>query len=82
MCNCSKKSGAKTKCGDSLNTLREIRNNLVSLYNTSKDYAERKNYGDMKTHVDEIRKSGACPDVEFMAELKTYITNEFARRNK
>lgn len=82
MCNCNRKSGLKTKCGDSLNTLRDIRNNLVTLYNTSSNYAERKEYGEMKTHADEIRKSGVCPDAEFLAELKTYVENEFAKRSK
>jgi len=73
-CGCSK---AGSVCGGDKTKLKSLRNRIVTLYNTSKDAEKRREYKEVRTGVDEVIKSSACPDKKFLAYIKNYVDSEY-----
>jgi len=73
-CSCSQNSNL---CNGKLNELRSLRNQLVTLYNTTKDINKKAEYKELLSQLDEVRKDTKnCPSREFLQGIKDYIENE------
>jgi|32_taG_2_1085360.scaffolds.fasta_scaffold06185_7 hypothetical protein len=73
-CSCSQNSNL---CNGKFNELRSLRNQLVTLYNTTKDINKKAEYKELLSQLDEVRKDTKnCPSREFLQGIKDYIENE------
>lgn len=73
----------KGPCKGSKTELRSLRNQIVTLHNTSSDYEKKQEYLFIIADIDEINKDlEACPDKALLYSLESYIENERNERNK
>lgn len=78
-CGCNATGGA---CGGNKDKLRSYRNKIVTLYNTSKDPNKKQEYKEVLNGIDAVSKSSACPDKEFLLEIKNYVEDEYNKLRK
>jgi hypothetical protein len=73
-CSCSKNSGL---CNGKFDELRGLRNQIVTLYNITRNQSKRTEYKELLSQIDEIKKDiKNCPSREFLQGIKNYIENE------
>lgn len=70
-------------CSGSRSELRSLRNQIVTLHNTIKDYEKKQEYLVIVAEVDEVsRDPNVCPDKALLYSLENYIANERNERSK
>jgi hypothetical protein len=80
MCGCT--GSSKSVCGGDKDKLRQLRNRVVTLHNTTKDPIKKAEYKEVLEGINEVSKSSACPDKAFLRELKIYVDSEYSKLRK
>lgn len=77
---CSNDNGP---CGKKNKELRSLRNQIVTLHNTTKDYDKKVGYKEILSNINEVSKNiDSCPEKILLSSLRDYIENERIERNK
>lgn len=81
MCSCNNPGGL---CGGNSNTLRGLRNQTVTLYNTVKVPEKKVEYKELINQLDDMLKviADRCPTQEEILLITNYINSEQSKRNQ
>lgn len=70
-------------CKGGKSEIRSLRNQIVTLHNTTEDYEEKRRHKEMIAEIDSVNKSiDFCPDKALLYSLENYIENERSKRSK